>query len=154
MPVVEEFSSLCRAESELVSRLIALLEQEQQFLIQGDDLKLAPLADSKSEVLDLLAAQSAKRGELMRSFGVQDRDTLYIWLADKPAACEAWMQLEDQVSRAQSINLLNGQFVHQKLERVEESLTVLREAASATLGYGRDGERPELVTGRRFLGSA
>lgn len=84
MSAVEQFVSYCRDEIEIVARLVDLLEQEQKLLIRGESLQLEPLADRKSEVLDQLAAQSAQRGRLMESLGVQDKDTLYIWLADKP----------------------------------------------------------------------
>ena len=154
MSVIDEFAQLCRDEADLVSRLVVLLEQEQALLIQGEEYKLEALADSKSAVLDELAQQSSCRGKLMGSLGVQDRDTLYIWLADKPRACEAWTALEDAVNRAQSINHLNGSFVNARLALVEKSLLVLRTAAAATLGYDRGGNKPEVVTGRRLLGSA
>ncbi|WP_434630133.1 flagella synthesis protein FlgN [Chromobacterium sp. CV08] len=154
MSVIDEFVSFCRDEAELVSRLVALLEEEQKLLIHGEEHKLESLSDSKSQVLDELARQSAARGSLMGSLGVLDRDTLYIWLADKPSACEAWTDLEDAVNRAQSINQLNGSFVNEKLAKVEESLGVLRAAAAATLGYDRGGNQREAVTGRRLLGSA
>ncbi|MEO9384491.1 flagella synthesis protein FlgN [Chromobacterium phragmitis] len=154
MSAVEQFVGHCRDECELVARLVVLLEQEQGLLIQGESQQLEPLADSKSEVLDQLAAQSALRGALMKSLGVQDKDTLYIWLADKPSACEAWTRLEDAINRAQSVNQLNAAFVSERLALVEGSLDVLRSAAASTLGYGRDGQTPEPVTGRRLLGSA
>ncbi|UGA39278.1 flagellar protein FlgN [Chromobacterium haemolyticum] len=86
MNVVEEFCQLCRAESDLVARLIALLEQEQKVLVQGFDVQLDALAEGKSAVLDQLAVSAAQRGELMRRIGVQDSETVYIWLADKPEA--------------------------------------------------------------------
>ncbi|OHX13966.1 flagella synthesis protein FlgN [Chromobacterium sphagni] len=154
MSVIDEFVQLCRDEANSVSRLVVLLEQEQALLIQGEEHKLEELADSKSGVLDELAQQSAARGRLMSALGVLDRDTLYIWLADKPPACEAWTWLEDAVNRAQSINQLNGSFVSEKLAVIEESLLVLRTAAAATLGYDRGGNQPDVVSGRRLLGSA
>ncbi|OQS30486.1 flagella synthesis protein FlgN [Chromobacterium violaceum] len=154
MSAVEQFVSYCRDEIEIVARLVDLLEQEQKLLIRGESLQLEPLADHKSEVLDQLAAQSAQRGRLMESLGVQDKDTLYIWLADKPSACKEWTRLEDAVNRAQSINQLNAAFVDERLAQVESSLDVLRTAAASTLGYGPDGQPPELVSGRRLLGSA
>ncbi|QEL54203.1 flagella synthesis protein FlgN [Chromobacterium paludis] len=154
MSVIEEFVSLCRAEAELASRLVVLLEQEQQVLIQRQENRLAALADDKSAVLDLLASQSALRGRLLAEQGVQDKDTLYIWLADKAEACSAWVELEDAIGRAQSINQLNESFVSERLNEVEGALNVLRNAAADTLGYGKDGNRPDVVTGRRLLGSA
>ncbi|KMN35955.1 MULTISPECIES: flagella synthesis protein FlgN [Chromobacterium] len=154
MNVVEEFTQLCRAESDLVARLVALLEQEQKILIKGFDVQLDALAESKSGVLDLLAASAAQRGELMRQIGVQDSETVYIWLADKPEASLAWTGLEEAIQRAQSINQLNGNFIDQRLSLVEGALSTLREAAASTVGYDKAGQLPELATGRRFLGSA
>ncbi|WP_158253683.1 flagella synthesis protein FlgN [Chromobacterium alticapitis] len=151
---MEEFAALCRAETDLATRLVALLEQEQQWLIQRQENKLEALADEKSAVLDQLAQQSALRGKLLVGLGVQDKDTLYIWLADKPEACQAWLALEDMVGRAQGINQLNGGFVSERLTEVEGALTSLRAAAVSTLGYDREGNRPDVVTGRRLLGSA
>ncbi|POA99594.1 hypothetical protein C2134_05820 [Chromobacterium sinusclupearum] len=154
MSVIDEFTELCRAEIALMSRLLALLEQEQSLLVHRLEHQLDALADEKSEVLDELAQQSALRGKLLAGQGVQDKDTLYIWLADKPAACEAWVQLEDVVGRAQGVNQLNAGFVSERLQEVEGALTALRAAAASTLGYDRDGNRPDVVTGRRLLGSA
>ncbi|NHR06170.1 flagellar protein FlgN [Chromobacterium haemolyticum] len=154
MNVVEEFCQLCRAESALVARLIALLEQEQKVLVQGFDVQLDALAESKSAVLDQLAVSAAQRGELMRQIGVQDSETVYIWLADKPEASLAWTGLEEAIQRAQSINQLNGSFIDQRLSLVEGALNTLRDAAASTVGYDKAGQLPELATGRRFLGSA
>nr|WP_176426121.1 flagellar protein FlgN [Chromobacterium sp. ASV5] len=154
MTTVEEFTQLCRDESDLVSRLVALLEEERDLLLDNQDLRLESVAQSKSQVLDSLARQAALRGQLMRRIGIQDQDSVYIWLADKPEACAAWVQLEDGLGRAQSVNQLNGAVIDQRLAQVEESLNVLRTAASATLGYGRDGQQPDVAAGGRFLGSA
>jgi hypothetical protein len=46
----------------------------------------------------------------MKSLGLSDSDTVYIWLADKPEERQAWLALEDLIHRAQGINQLNGSF--------------------------------------------
>ncbi|RMC91600.1 flagellar protein FlgN [Aquitalea palustris] len=148
------FAELCQAETAHVLRLVELLQQEQQVMIAGQVHLLEALADSKSKVLDELARQSQQRGQLMKTLGLSDSDTVYIWLADKPAERQAWLALEDQIHRAQGINQLNGSFIEQQLGQVEESLAVLRQAAAATLSYDRGGQQPQPVGGRRFLGSA
>ncbi|MTD32794.1 flagellar protein FlgN [Paludibacterium denitrificans] len=45
---VEQFVQLCHAESEQVGRLLAVLEDEQQLLIQGQVNRLESVADTKS----------------------------------------------------------------------------------------------------------
>ncbi|HJV05803.1 MAG TPA: flagellar protein FlgN [Chromobacteriaceae bacterium] len=151
---VEQFVQLCHAESEQVGRLLAVLEDEQQLLIQGQVNRLESVADTKSQVLDDIARQAEHRTQLMQRLGLQDSDTVYIWLADKPEATEAWTRLEEILLRAQSVNQLNGRFIQERLGNVDEALTVLKEAAAATLGYGPDGTQPTINGGGRFLGSA
>jgi hypothetical protein len=90
--------------------LVELLQQEQQVMIAGQVHLLEDLADSKSKVLDELAMHSQNRARLMKSLGLSDSDTVYIWLADKPEERQAWLALEDLIHRAQGINQLNGSF--------------------------------------------
>ncbi|WP_293761164.1 flagellar protein FlgN [uncultured Aquitalea sp.] len=150
----QQFVLLCQQEADHVSLLVQVLQQEQQAMINGSTELLEPLADSKSRLLDELAGQSQQRGLLMKELGLSDSDTVYIWLADKPAARDAWVALEDGVHRAQSINELNGRYIADRLSHVEDALCVLRQAASATLSYGKDGVQPAGISGQRFLGSA
>lgn len=154
MTEVNDFVQLCQEEAEMVGRLVQVLEEEQQALIQGHVDLLEPLADAKSKVLDQLAVVAESRAVLMQEHGVQDSDTVYIWLADKPEASQAWTQLEEMLQRAQSINQLNGCFIEQRLNGVEQTLSFLRHTAASTLGYSRNGQQPVAVTGRRLLGSA
>ncbi|MBV8679322.1 MAG: flagellar protein FlgN [Aquitalea sp.] len=148
------FAALCRAETAQVVRLVELLQQEQQAMIAGQVHLLEPLADSKSRVLDELAQHSQRRAQLMKTLGLSDSDTVYVWLADKPDERQAWLELEDHIHRAQGINQLNGSFIEQQLGQVEEALAVLRQAAAATMSYDRGGQQAQPLGGRRFLGSA
>ncbi|MDF0605059.1 flagellar protein FlgN [Neisseriaceae bacterium TC5R-5] len=150
----EVFIELCRAEIDLVTRLVSLLLEEQKVLIQGLDERLTALSDEKNAVLSLLTRQSAKRGAFMQQLALQDKEAVYCWLADKPIASKVWTELEEALRHAQSINQLNSGFLEQRLSVVEKALDSLRTAATASLGYDKEGQQAEVQGGGRFLGSA
>ena len=149
-----DFISMCREETEQVSRLVFLLEQEQAALVLGEVLRLECLADEKNRILEQLDALSKLRADLLERQGLKDRQDLLAWLADKPEACTIWMVLEDALKKAMTLNTFNGQQIVRGLVQTQQALGVLRTAAASMLSYGRDGSQAEVPLAGRHLGSA
>jgi flagella synthesis protein FlgN len=154
MSDIQLFVELCRDEVSLVSRLIAFLEQEKTALINGEVLKLEPLADEKSRALEALSGKGAERQALLARLGLTGVTEVRAWAADKPDACDAWVTLEDTLQKALVLNQFNGQVINNGLQNAEQALNVLKTAAASTLSYGRDGSPPVIPIGGRHLGSA
>lgn len=154
MADIKQFVVLCRDETEVVSRLIAFLEQERDALVGGRVLELEALADEKNRALELLAEKSAERTRWLVALGLGGLEPLRAWLADKPAACDAWVQLESALQKAMAINEFNGRQISQGLANSTSALTVLRAAAASSMAYGPDGSQGDLPIGGRHLGSA
>lgn len=154
MTDIELFVELCRDEISLVSRLIVFLEQEQSALVGGEVLKLEPLADEKSRALESLSEKGRERQLLLKKLGLTGVTDVRAWIADKPEACSAWVELEDTLQKALVLNQFNGRVINQGLQNAEQALNVLKTAAASTLGYGRDGSQAEIPIGGRHLGSA
>ena len=154
MTEIELFVERCRDETEMVSRLIVLLEQEQGALVAGDIMQLEPLADSKTLVLEALAEKGKARQLLTRQLGLSGLTEVRAWVADKQEARQAWVMLEDTMQKAQVLNQFNGRYIDQGLETTQRALKALKAAAAATMGYGRDGSQAPLPVGGRHLGSA
>lgn len=154
MSEIQQFVTLCRDELEWVSRLIAFLEQEKSALVNGEVLKLEPLATEKSRALEALSEKGAERQQLLNQLGLFSVTDVRQWIADKPEACDIWMQLEDTLQKALLLNQFNGLVINQGLQNAEQALNVLKTAAASTLGYGRDGSTAAVQMGGRHLGSA
>jgi flagella synthesis protein FlgN len=154
MSDVEQFVELCRDETDLVSRLIAFLEQEQQALVRGDILQLEPLADEKGSALQALSERGRERQALLLQLGIASVAEVRVWVADKPEACDAWVKLEDTLQKALVLNQFNGSVIDTGLKNSQQALSVLKTAAASTLGYGRDGSQAAVPMGGRHLGSA
>ena len=154
MADLEQFVLYCRDETELVSRLIVFLEQERDALVSGKVLALEAIADDKNRALEQLSEKSATRTRWLASLGLDGLAAVRAWIADKPAACDAWMVLEAALKKAMAINAFNGQRISQGLDSSAQALAVLRSAAASSMAYGPDGSQGDLPLGGRHLGSA
>lgn len=152
--LINAFLEACVTEARCVALLSETLECERDALLGGDAVQLEALGRSKSETLTELHALGQVRSALMRSLGLTDQERLNAWLADKPQALAAWEQLAGALMRSQALNRVNGELLQRRMDFVDQALSVLKAAASATLSYGRDGTQPAGLTGGRHLGSA
>ncbi|WP_028535831.1 flagella synthesis protein FlgN [Paludibacterium yongneupense] len=154
MSDIDTLEQACREETAGLSRLLALLQEEQTLLIAGRLDGLETLAQQKKGVLAELEPLGRLRAEWLQRAGVDNRPSLLLLLADHPAAAAAWLELESVLGQAQAVNRLNGGFIDDRLKNTELALTTLTTAAASTLAYGRDGSRPTVPVGGRHLGSA
>ncbi|KZE30042.1 flagella synthesis protein FlgN [Crenobacter luteus] len=150
----EHFAALCREEAGLLAALSQTLEDEQRALLGRDAQALLALSERKAAQLAALAAPSRARADAMRAAGLGDAARLHAWLAERPDALAAWEALELALARARALNAHNGGLLGQRLDQVEEALTVLKSAAAATVSYHRDGSQGAVLSGGRHLGSA
>lgn len=152
--LVDVFLEACESEAKCVARLSEALAQERETLIRGEIAKLEELAQAKASCLAELQALGKVRTTAMHSLNLNDEPSLNAWLADKPAALAVWETLSKELMRTQALNRVNNDLLQKRIEFVDQALAVLKNAASSTLGYGRDGVQPAGLTGGRHLGSA
>lgn len=152
--LVSRFIEACLGETRCVELLTETLERERQVLISGTEAELLELAETKTTLLTELQTLGKARAMAMLSLQLTDHASLYAWLADKPEALAVWEGLSQALLRSQAVNRVNAELLQTRIDFVDESLSVLKAAASATLGYERDGTQPAGLTGGRHLGSA
>lgn len=144
-------------ETELVSRLFALLEREYQAIGNNQTEHLTGIAKEKDEVVTKIDALEAERLKYLDSDS-KAPDAMASWLAAHPAdkaAATAWANLVEISRRAHEANQRNQIMVDQLLRRTNEALDVLlgQPAKTGQNLYSKAGQ-PESTSGRRIVDSA
>lgn len=152
--LVSRFTEACEGETRCVELLTEALERERNALINGIEAELAELTEIKTKLLAELQTLGKARAAIMHSLQISDQASLYAWLADKSEALAIWEKLSLALLRSQAVNRANAELLQTRINFVDQSLAVLKAAASSTLGYERDGKQPPGLTGGRHLGSA
>jgi len=148
------FIHLCRQESDLVCRLIALLDEERGALVTRNFTRLEALAEAKTQQLQLLTEKNRERQALLHTLGVTSVEATRQWVSDDAEASQVWVLLEDTLHKALVLNEFNGAQINAGLEFCQQGLSVLRTAAAAMMSYGPDGTQPDVELAGRKLGSA
>lgn len=143
-----------QSETELYTFLVNILTEEQSVLTTRDARKIESLAAQKMAILEGIDKLAQSRAEVMRELGLADRAALVNWLADKPEWRDAWCLLETTVTRAQTLNHINGLLVAEHLSYVDEAIDLLMSSQASTLAYRRDGGTRSVLGGGRNLGEA
>lgn len=150
-------SGLCEREIELVSRFIAALNEEQEFLKVADT---APLPDLSAAKLALVEQLNVLEGERMAAIGMtgspSDRVTMEDWLArntDDVNATVAWEKLRILAREAKTLHELNGKLVDLHLRNTKEILNILTQESRQPGLYGASGQAMP-ATGSRIVDSA
>lgn len=145
------------AETAALQRFIAVLEQEQKLLINGDADAVLPLLEKKTALVAELGSAGQQREAALQALGVEARkDAMEAWFASAPGELQKhWQQLLELAQTANRINSTNGQLINTRLQHNQQALSILMNAAG-NLGddtYGPDGHKTT-GTGSRPLGSA
>ncbi len=131
---------------------VALLEKEQECLLDQDSEALLSLAETKNQSANKLTAIANDRRQYLKSnaAGLDTPD----WLSKHaPSSLGIWEEIRELAARAHQINQTNGEVIQLKLRSNQQALAALLGASKSAAGlYGRDGQ-PSLPVSGRILGS-
>lgn len=149
-------ADILKAEADLASAFVIVLEEEQEVLKTGNPDALPSLAERKSTLAGQLNPQSAARNRLLASEGLPgDRPGIEGWLSKHPkdgAVRQEWNRLLEVTRRAHELNRVNGELIRLRQQHNSEALDALLPGLRQDL-YSPEGQTAP-VTGRRIIDSA
>lgn len=144
-------------EIKLISRLVALLQEEQNSLKTADPLALPRIHEEKSVLVDQLNALENERIQMIGGPASQpDRQRMQAWLDAHPVETKVasqWQQLIQLAQEAKQQSQLNASLVRLHLEKTTQALAILTRHAHDNLLYGSNGQAAS-YTGSRIVDSA
>lgn len=155
---MSQLADLLVRELAQLSDFIALLEDEQQALKQGEVSQLQAITPRKQEMASALNETENTRLQLISlQPGENPKSAMERWLAERPGEVSAhtsWQELLNAAIRAKRLHEINGGLIGMHLQHTNEMLEALGVATSrqATL-YGSNG-MTEMQSGSRIVDSA
>ena len=142
-------------ELKLITCLIDLMKQEQQFLVAADTNGLDTLTPLKTGLVEQLAQLAASRHACLAADGFAASEVgMASWLnrMGNPGANAAWQQLLDKTGDAKELNRVNGMLINKQLSNNHALINAMRAPANAsdTSFYGPSGQTTA-ATGKRGL---
>ena len=142
-------------ELNLITCMIDLMKQEQQFLVSADTEALGKLTPGKLKLIEQMAQLAGKRHAALAADGVAASETgMDGWVARmaNPDINTLWQQLLEKTREAKELNRINGMLVNKQLSHTETLITAMRTPAGAADQpfYGPSGQSAP-VTGKRRL---
>ncbi len=143
------FAAQLNDELTALRAFVALLESEQQFLLNNDTERLLNIAETKAQAASQLAAIIAARRKTLPA-----NDSMEAWLPiHASGSLQVWKNIRQLAAKAQQVNTTNGELIQSGLRRNQQALTALHGASQNAAGlYGPDGQ-PNLASSGRILGS-
>lgn len=142
------------AEQQFVSALVALMEQEQQLLVNLDVDGLAELTPKKNALLADLTAQSIQRYQTLAKLGFDgDEAGMANWVEANPEARAAWNALLELATQAKELNRVNGILINKQLANNQTILQALRTPTNSDGGamYGASGQTVTTGASKRYV---
>lgn len=140
-------------EADALHAFMAILEREQQALIDGDVEALAALSDEKSAAFNLLAMLCDRRTCLSTELPLTHGTDIDAWIEKRPAQAPertAWHRLLRLAGEARELNRRNGQLIATRMQHHQQALTVLLAAGGTPATYGPDGQTRTVGRGRHL----
>lgn len=154
---MSDVAGILAREIELVSRFIALLNNEQDSLKKGDADALQAITAEKSP---LIAQMNGAESERMAAIGAAGHPgtsaSMQRWLDENTAdtaAATNWQQLLDLAREAKALHDLNIQLVEMHLKNATEALAILTQPPESSTLYGSSGQTMG-SSGSRIVDSA
>lgn len=132
-------------------KFVALLDSEQQSLLNNDTDSLLTLSEAKIQAASqLMEMGNSRRKTLLANSG----DSMETWIArHAPASLAVWGEIRKLAAQAQHLNSTNGELINSRMRHNQQALSVLQNASKSAAGlYGKDGQANISSTGRH-LGS-
>jgi flagella synthesis protein FlgN len=145
-----------RDEQQLISSLIGLMQQEQQFLVSADSDGLAAVTEQKLTQVRQMAALANQRHQALGAAGFAASEAgMEAWLAstrdDAPRAL--WLALLERTRAAKELNRVNGMLINKQMNNTQVVLNAMRTPAGAADAavYGPRGQASVGGPSRRFV---
>jgi flagella synthesis protein FlgN len=145
-----------RDEQQLISSLIGLMQQEQQFLVSADSDGLAAVTELKSSQVRQMAALANQRHQALGAAGFAASETgMEAWLASTKddAARALWLALLERTRAAKELNRVNGMLINKQMNNTQVVLNAMRTPAGGADAavYGPRGQASAGGPSRRFV---
>jgi len=132
-------------EQAALTAFTALLQHEQDALVEGDAERLALLAADKATQIELLTHLGALRSRHLAAQNLSgSAEGMLAWLNRNPGFAAAvkkiWRDLLARAETALQINESNGLLIQNRLQQNRLKLAVLQTAAASDGVYRRDGQ--------------
>ncbi|QEM83807.1 flagella synthesis protein FlgN [Halomonas binhaiensis] len=136
-------SLLLDMQRQYLSQLLALLQEEQECLVQGqvDALHLVQLTDAKSSLQQALAKAESRRHQTQCQLNYSDDDHGALQIARDNGCEPIWLsirQIAQEISRA---NRRNGELLQLRMDHNQHMLDHLHRIAAANV-YHANGRAP------------
>jgi flagella synthesis protein FlgN len=152
-----ELTSVLTRETELVSRFILVLNQEQTALKSAKPDALATINAEKLQLVDQLNLIGNERAKLANLAGTaSDLEKMKVWLQQHPQekkSASLWVKLLKLAKEAKALHDLNGKLLNIHLQQTTEAIAVLTQQHQEHSLYGSDGQSA-MSTGSRIVDSA
>ncbi|QLI80413.1 flagellar protein FlgN [Chitinibacter fontanus] len=135
--------NLIAAELEEVQRLLALLSQEQDALIDRQFDRVSQLIDAKSAALQQLELASTQRAQYCAAQALQSVDAIEAALGP---AVQIWFDLLQNAKLAETMNRTNGQLIKTHEEVNQYLMSTLAAQRNPNVGYSADGKLSQLTS--------
>lgn len=143
-------------ELKLISCLIDLMKQEQQFLVAADTDGLNSVTPLKIDLIEQMAALGEQRHQCLAAVGAAPSDAgMDAWLAgqNNPLYSEQWQQLLSKMREAKELNRVNGMLITKQITQNAILINAMRTPADAadTGFYGPSGQTTPVSSKRRLV---
>lgn len=141
-------------ERDAMHRLIALIRQEQTFLLAANIDGLNAITDEKAKTVAHVAALANARQHALTSAGYPQTEAgMQAWVTSQTtgSAADTWAELLTLTRSAKEINRVNGLLINSQLTRNQLALNVLHGADQRSGFYGPDGQSKTSVTARNLV---
>lgn len=155
---MSEIAEITAREIALISRFIALLNNEQEILKRAKPADLPEISAAKIDLVEQLnTLEIERRSALGMASDENPRKVMTKWLAQHPAeqaAAVNWKNLLNLASEAKQLHDLNARLVGMHLQQTTEALAILNRQSSEQLPlYGSNGQAAQ-NSGSRIVDSA
>ncbi|TAN82289.1 MAG: flagellar protein FlgN [Gallionella sp.] len=154
-PHTQIFAALAAERAALLG-FVALLEREQEMLVENRTDRLIELSGQKTTcAFNLNQLAETRRGLLRKNIPQPaGADAVHAWLeTHSPDGLAAWSEVIALAKRARQLNQTNGELIQMKLRHNQKSLAVLSSAVNKANLYGPDGQASFSPGSGRSLGS-
>src|SRR5665647_997353 len=109
-------------EQQLIISLVALMKQEQQFLVRADSDGLSAITPQKSALVQQMAALASQRHHALGAAGSAASEAgMEHWLAsgNDDGARTAWLELLERTREAKELNRVNGMLINKQMTNTQ-----------------------------------
>lgn len=137
------FCQFLQQELETGRELLQIIEQEHEFLIQGDPEEIEAVSNKKRQQVQELQRQVAQRDQFLAQHalpaGKEGTESL---LQNIPSHCPAskyWRELQAVAAMLQKRNEITGGILALGQRHIRQALEILTGQMGASLTYGPEG---------------